>query len=405
MPLFSKKIVPTDITTNIEKATNPSVTELDWALVFQICDSVNASELGAKEARKLLQKKMISSDPKTQVIALEILNSLAENCPAKFQPQLAAKSFGEELHTLASSKNMDDRVHGKLAQCLQTWVNQTGGDPQYGAVRRAYDIMMNGAALSGTNNSRRQVHGQSRSTHASTPREPPKVRIFHHDTKDTEMTNTRTLLLQPADVKGDIELAKNSAQLFSQTLSFTDPTQEDISKNALIQEFYSNCRNAQQTLAFHLETCEDSEIISALINANNELLSCFKSYDEMLEQATVNQATVNSQALHDRTSRNDEQLRQQQQYQPPQQQQQQLIDQDLIPSSSSSQPQPQQYAPPSPPPTTSANTTNSHNPYQIRSTLSDDPFDPFADTNQATDASNNAGNTLPPPLIPQKMHQ
>ncbi|CAO3617334.1 unnamed protein product [Mucor fragilis] len=386
MPLFSKKIVPTDITTNIEKATNPSVAELDWALVFQICDSVNSSELGAKEARKLLQKKMISNDPKTQVLALEILNSLSENCPAKFQPQLAAKSFGEELHTLASSKNTDDRVHGKLAQCLQTWVNQTGGDPQYGAVRRAHDMMMNGAALSGTNDSRRQAHGQSRSTHASTPREPPK----------------------PADVKGDIELAKNSAQLFSQTLSFTDPTQEDISKNALIQEFHNNCRNAQQILASHLETCEDSEIISALINANNELLSCFKSYDEMLEQATVNQATVNSQALHDRTSRNDEQLRQQQQYQPPpqqqQQQQQQLIDQDLIPSSSSSQPQPQQYAPPSPPPPTNANTTQSHNPYQIRNTLMDDPFDPFADTNQANDGSNNAGASHPP-LTPQKMHQ
>lgn len=37
------------------------------------------------------------------------------------------------------------------------------------------------------------------------------------------------------DVKGDIELALNSAQLFSQTLSFTDPTAEDISKNELIQ--------------------------------------------------------------------------------------------------------------------------------------------------------------------------
>ena len=34
----------------------------------------------------------------------QILNSLSENCTAKFQPQLAAKSFGEELCTLASSK-------------------------------------------------------------------------------------------------------------------------------------------------------------------------------------------------------------------------------------------------------------------------------------------------------------
>lgn len=33
----------------------------------------------------------------------------------------------------------------------------------------------------------------------------------------------------------DVLLAKNNAQLFSQTLSFTDPTKEDITKNELIQ--------------------------------------------------------------------------------------------------------------------------------------------------------------------------
>lgn len=75
MPLFSKKIVPTDITASIEKATYG--TELDWALVFQICDSVNSTELGAKEARKLLQKKMVSNDPNTQVLALEVTANLS----------------------------------------------------------------------------------------------------------------------------------------------------------------------------------------------------------------------------------------------------------------------------------------------------------------------------------------
>jgi hypothetical protein len=37
------------------------------------------------------------------------------------------------------------------------------------------------------------------------------------------------------DIDGDIELAKNNAQLFSQTLSFTDPTAEDITQNELIK--------------------------------------------------------------------------------------------------------------------------------------------------------------------------
>ena len=95
--IFSKKITPTTITANvgkytnrascremgiglckmrIEKATDPTLQELDWSLVFQICDVVNNTELGAKEARKLLQKKMLSNEPQTQVLALEVDSKL-----------------------------------------------------------------------------------------------------------------------------------------------------------------------------------------------------------------------------------------------------------------------------------------------------------------------------------------
>jgi hypothetical protein len=55
-----------------EKMTSSDQTELDWALAFQVCELVNGSELGAKEARKLLQKKMLSNETKTQVLALEV---------------------------------------------------------------------------------------------------------------------------------------------------------------------------------------------------------------------------------------------------------------------------------------------------------------------------------------------
>lgn len=80
MPLFSKKITPTEITTLVEKATSPDVEELDWALVFQICDKVNSTELGAKEARKLLQKKMVSTNPKVQVLSLEVMWLVEKVC-------------------------------------------------------------------------------------------------------------------------------------------------------------------------------------------------------------------------------------------------------------------------------------------------------------------------------------
>ncbi|KAI7908028.1 uncharacterized protein BX663DRAFT_482262 [Cokeromyces recurvatus] len=369
MPLFSKKIIPTEITSNIEKAVNPSVTELDWTLVFQICDAVNSTELGAKEARKLLQKKMMSHDPKLQFLALEILNSLAENCSEKFQTQLCAKSFGEDLLALSSFKTLDDRVRGKLTQCLETWIRQTRVNPQSGAIKKAYDTMI---SLHGGNSQPSQILTIGNTNHA--PRKMPT----------------------PTDMKDGIEVAKNSAQLFSQTLSFTDPTKEDISKNDLIQEFYSKCKQSQQLLAFYLEICEDSELISALINANNELLNCFRSYDEMLEQRAVNEATVNSQTLFDRNIHNN--------------------GESFVPNPN---PNPHHLEEENNNITDNNNSNDNQiaakatNPFQVpqinfNSNQSMDPFDPFADTNHVQADINSANisgnNVLPPPLTPKKLH-
>ncbi|ORZ25222.1 hypothetical protein BCR42DRAFT_3834 [Absidia repens] len=229
MPLFSKKITPTTITNDIEKMTNGDQTELDWGLLFQVCEVVNNSELGAKEARKLLQKKMLSSDAKTQVISLEILNALSENCKEKLKDQLAAKSFGEDLELLATQKATNDDVHSKLVQCLQNWVSNFGTDPSFGAICRVHELVMHGVPQP-TKSGRlagNLFKPYPLPSSAAATRNEASTGDHHHRRQPRSD--------KPVDIMSDVEVAKNNAQLFSQTLSFTDPTQEDITKNELIQ--------------------------------------------------------------------------------------------------------------------------------------------------------------------------
>ncbi|KAG0743306.1 hypothetical protein G6F57_010585 [Rhizopus arrhizus] len=316
MFLFSKKVTPTEITTKIDQAVDEQLGELDWNRVFEICQLVNQNELGAKEARKQLQKKLMSSQPRLQVMCLEVLNALIENDPHTMQNQITAKSFGEDLSTLARSrlaKTLDPSVISKLAEYLDTWSSRYLRADKIQGLLKAREEMV-------------QRISQQR---------PPREQV------------------EKMDVQEVIEIAKNSAQLLSQTLSFTDPTKEDISKNSLIQEFYAKCKHAQTAIQSRLQQTEDPETTSDLLNANNELLGCFKSYDEMIEQQLMHEAQLNSQSLHHRGTTQVE----------PQQ-------------SSSSQPQAQ----PGP--------------------VTDDPFDPFADDYQVSNGSN-----LPPPLTPQKLHK
>ncbi|KAI8063616.1 hypothetical protein BC940DRAFT_108519 [Gongronella butleri] len=342
MPLFSKKITPTTITTNIEKATTQQ--DLDWALVYEICQVVNNSELGAKEARKLLQKKMLTPVPKTQVISLEILNSLSENCREKMRDQLCAKTFGEDLDKLAREAT-DDEVHSRLLQCLQHWVVVYGQDPAAGALCRVHEFLVHGqtqapaqrTGLFGSQMHMIQQQHQQQRQHPQLPTGPAK----------------------PADILADVELAKNNAQLFSQTLSFTDPTQEDITKNELIQEFYSKCKMFQRVISDHLQACDDPDLVSALILANGELINAFKAYDDMLEHGAINVATTNSRSVNVRGT-NEPLI---------------SLDSNQQASSSSSSSngngkQPEQMT--SAPAATSSSTANI------------DPFDPFADVPEAS---------------------
>ncbi|KAI8341516.1 hypothetical protein BC941DRAFT_467570 [Chlamydoabsidia padenii] len=342
--------------------TSSDQTELDWALTFQVCEMVNGSELGAKEARKLLQKKMLSNDAKTQVLSLEILNALFENCQEKFKGQLAAKSFGEDLETLATQKATDDNVHSKLVQCLQNWVGNSGTNPAFGAICRVHELVMHGAPQT-SKSGRLGVFKPHQSTGPRNDQDGTQRTSHHHHQQQQQQQQHR--LAQPVDIMSDVELAKNNAQLFSQTLSFTDPTQEDITKNELIQA-------------------------TALILANGELVNTFKAYDDMLERRAVDAATINSRAVNHRGT------------------QQQPQDETLINTENDASGTNTHVETSTSGPSTSGGNDGTF-PYKstTESNIIIDPFDPFADSNEPNEQQGTPGyngSSLPPPLTPQKLH-
>lgn len=144
--------------------------------------------------------------------------------------QLIAKSFIEDLNRLAfnkvskkknnehgcggykllpelivNDKVSDTRVHAAMIDALQSWASQYRQDSSMDDLLRIYDRLT--ADPVGT-------HARSSRTHRA-----PQERSLPRE----------------EDIPGDIELAKNNCQVLSQTLSFTDPNTEDITKNELIQ--------------------------------------------------------------------------------------------------------------------------------------------------------------------------
>ncbi|ORX45521.1 hypothetical protein DM01DRAFT_1172353 [Hesseltinella vesiculosa] len=126
----------------------------------------------------------------------------------------------------------------------------------------------------------------------------------------------------------------------------------------------------QRVISDHLQSCEDADLVSALILANGELINTFKAYDDMLEHGAIDAATNNSRSVNARGT-GDEKT---------------LISQDSHGQSSSSHIQQDQQT------------------YPDLPNVLGDPFDPFADANAGNSTATAEGD-LPPPLKPQRLHE
>ncbi|RUP47166.1 hypothetical protein BC936DRAFT_146058 [Jimgerdemannia flammicorona] len=307
MGIFSQKVPATSITANIERATAPDQQGLDWELLIQICNVVNTTELGAKEARKLLQKKLVQGETNTKILALSMLEALFENCGPKFHAQLVAKSFIEALNTIAFSPNTDPKVHGKLIAVLQAWTTQFQSNRDLMAIPQLYASIMEqgsswtltgaGANSARTNSIRRSTSGGSGGNGQHPGQRGREYAVYP---PDGFQPIPQELSMEEAHMRltSDIEVAKNNAQILSQTLSFTDPEKEDISKNELIQEFYGKSKLIQQTIQRYLEDATDPDLLATLLETNQELLNVFKTYDDMLEHKALAHATKVSEKVN-----------------------------------------------------------------------------------------------------------
>lgn len=83
--------------------------------------------------------------------------------------------------------------------------------------------------------------------------------------------------------------------MFTQTLSFTDPEKEDITKNELIQEFYTKCKSLHQSIMNYLSEIQDEQWIDTLLALNQDFVNSFKMYEDMVERGQVKIAKQESQ--------------------------------------------------------------------------------------------------------------
>ncbi|KAI8338525.1 hypothetical protein BC941DRAFT_423157 [Chlamydoabsidia padenii] len=110
----------------LDKATDSNTATEDWTLFITICHKINHSSQAAKTTRKVIQKKLNTMIPQTQVLTILLLKVITENC-RRFDEQLGHETLLKILRNVWNRPETHTKVRERITECAFVWIMELGG--------------------------------------------------------------------------------------------------------------------------------------------------------------------------------------------------------------------------------------------------------------------------------------
>ncbi|EIW65817.1 hypothetical protein TREMEDRAFT_36025 [Tremella mesenterica DSM 1558] len=126
----------------VGKATDENLASEDWALNLEVCDKVlSEGQNGSRQAVAALQKRLAHRNPNVQLYALELANTLAQNCGKSLLEELSSRNWTSALDRLVNDRTTNALVKKKALAYIKAWAKQfeDTGDPNLGLMGELYD--------------------------------------------------------------------------------------------------------------------------------------------------------------------------------------------------------------------------------------------------------------------------
>ncbi|KAI2597530.1 target of myb1 membrane trafficking protein [Homo sapiens] len=249
----------------IEKATDGSLQSEDWALNMEICDIINETEEGPKDALRAVKKRIVGNKNFHEVmLALTVLETCVKNCGHRFHVLVASQDFVESVlvRTILPKNNPPTIVHDKVLNLIQTVFNsetQSGQDSV------------------GTDSSQQEDSGQ----HAAPLPAPPIL------SGDTPIAPTPE---QIGKLRSELEMVSGNVRVMSEMLTELVPTQAEPADLELLQELNRTCRAMQQRVLELIPQIANEQLTEELLIVNDNLNNVFLRH-ERFERFRTGQTT------------------------------------------------------------------------------------------------------------------
>uniref|UniRef100_A0A8C9BG18 Target of myb1 membrane trafficking protein n=1 Tax=Phocoena sinus TaxID=42100 RepID=A0A8C9BG18_PHOSS len=256
----------------IEKATDGSLQSENWALNMEICDIINETEEGPKDAFRAVKKRIVGNKNFHEVmLALTVLETCVKNCGHRFHVLVASQDFveGVLVRTILPKNNPPTIVHDKVLTLIQTVFNSETPSGQNSSV--------------GTDTSHQGDSGQH-----TTPL--PTLALLPSDTPITPTAE------QIGKLRSELEMVSGNVRVMSEMLTELVPTQAEPADLELLQELNRTCRAMQQRVLELIPRVANEQLTEELLIVNDNLNNVFLRHERFERFRTGQTAKAPSEA-------------------------------------------------------------------------------------------------------------
>ncbi|CAL8304699.1 unnamed protein product [Merluccius merluccius] len=274
----------TPIGTRIEHATSSSLQSEDWALNMEICDLVNSSDEGPRDAVKAIRKRIVGNKNFKEVMfTLTVLEACVKNCGHKFHVLVSTREFveGVLVRSIIPKNNPPLVLHDRVLSLIQAWADAFRSSPDLTGVVSVYEdlrrkgldfpvVQLEGYSNTNPNASKSlPVNGAlSIPPHPKPPPNPPASK------EENNVFNPNKVM----KLKADMGVVQSNLAVMADMMSQLDPVTAKHADVEMLQQLYLVCKAMQDRIVEVVPRLSEEKLIEELLAANDEMNTTFTRY-------------------------------------------------------------------------------------------------------------------------------
>ncbi|KAK3578005.1 hypothetical protein CHS0354_037387 [Potamilus streckersoni] len=289
----------------IEKATDGSQASENWAVYMEVCDVINETDDGPKDAVKAFKKRLSQNIGKNHTAVLYTLTCLetcVKNCGKRFHLHVITKDFlGELIKVIGPKYDPPQAVQEKVLSMIQTWADAFRGSSDLKEIEKVYqDLKAKGIEFPMTDldhmvpiHTPARVHTEpaeqvSRNRGSSTRMGSQRTPVHAQSQRTPNNAQTQPVVTtgpinptpdQQAKLRSELEIVQGNVRVMSEMLTEFSPNNVDSSDLELLQELNRANRQMQQRIVELLDRVANEEVTNELLRINDDLNNVFLRYE------------------------------------------------------------------------------------------------------------------------------